>query len=58
MRMIGILGLIYKYQTIAPMLTQNMTTRSFLLPSAIFVPAVFGLIYQQMNYPAGEAKKK
>ena len=31
---------------------------ALLLPAAIFVPAVFGLIYQQMNYPAGEAKKK
>ena len=58
MLIFGILGLVYKYQSIAPMLTQNMTARSFLLPSAIFVPAVFGLIYQQMNYPAGEAKKK
>jgi hypothetical protein len=58
MLIFGILGLIYKYQSIAPMLTQNMTTRAFILPAIIFVPAVFGLIYQQMNYPAADAKKK
>ncbi len=58
MLIFGALGLIYKYQSIAPMLTDNMTSRAFILPAAIFVPAMFGLIYQQMNYPAVEAKKK
>jgi hypothetical protein len=58
MLIFGALGLIYKYQSIAPMLTSNMTTKAFILPSLVFVPAVFGLIYQQMNYPAAEAKKK
>lgn len=54
----GLLGLVYKYQSIAPMLTANMTAKAFILPAAIFVPAVFGLIYQQMSYPPVEVKKK
>jgi len=58
MLIFGALGVIYKYQSIAPSITTNMTARSFMLPSMVFVPAVFGLIYQQMNYPAAEAKKK
>jgi hypothetical protein len=55
---LGLLGLVYKYQSIAPMITTNMTTKSFILPASIFVPAVFGLIYQQMNHPAADVKKK
>src|SRR5215212_6845922 len=58
MLIFGLLGLIYKYPSMATMITSNMTTKSFILPAAIFVPTVFGLIYQQMNYPAGEAAKK
>ena len=58
MLIFGLLGLVYKYPSLAPMLTDHMTSRSFILPAAIFVPTVFGLIYQQMNYPAAEAKKK
>ena len=58
MLIFGTLGLIYKYQSVAQTLTANMTSKAFILPSLVFVPAVFGLIYQQMNYPAAEAKKK
>ena len=58
MLIFGALGLIYKYPSIATSLTQNMTSKSFILPALVFVPAVFGLIYQQMNYPAADAKKK
>jgi hypothetical protein len=53
MLVFGILGLVYKYQSIAPQLTQGLTSRSFILPAAIFLPAMFGLIYQQTAY--GEA---
>jgi hypothetical protein len=58
MLIFGALGLIYKYPSIAQSLTENMTSKSFILPALVFVPAVFGLIYQQMNYPAADAKKK
>ena len=58
MLIFGTLGLVYKYESFAPTITENMTARSFLLPAAVFVPAIFGLVYQHMNYPAVEAKKK
>src|SRR5262245_52040029 len=39
MLIFGILGLIYKYQSIAPQITENMTLKPFLLPVAIVIPA-------------------
>jgi hypothetical protein len=61
MLVFGVLGLVYKYQSIAPQLTSGLTTRSFILPAAIFLPAMFGLIYQQHAYgqapPASGGKK-
>src|SRR5262249_50145482 len=47
MLIFGILGLAYKYQEVGPKVTENMTVKPFLLPLAIFIPALLGLIYQQ-----------
>ena len=47
MLIFGILGVICKYQNLAPQITESMTSKSFILPAAILVPAVVGLIYQQ-----------
>ena len=58
MLIFGILGLIYKYQDIAPKVTENMTLKPFLLPVAIFIPAVLGLIYQQTQFGELDAAKK
>jgi hypothetical protein len=58
MLIFGILGLIYKYQSVAPKLTENMTLKPFLLPLFIFIPAVVGLIYQQTQFGQPEAAKK
>ena len=60
MLVFGILGLIYKYQSIAPAVTDKMTLKPFLLPLTIFVPALLGIIYQQSQFasPEGAAKKK
>lgn len=59
MLIFGILGLIYKYQSLAPRVTENMTLKPFLLPLFIFIPAVVGLIYQQTQFgQAPEAAKK
>jgi hypothetical protein len=49
MLVFGILSLMYRYQDIAPMLTLHLKVQPFLLPAAIFVPAVIGLIFQQHN---------
>jgi hypothetical protein len=56
MLVFGLLGLIYKYQDLGPKLTQSLQHRNFILPMAIFIPAVIGLLYQQANdkpAPAG-----
>jgi hypothetical protein len=61
MLVFGILGLIYKYQSLAPRITDGLTLKPFILPAAIFIPALFGLIYQQTAYghaEAGGGKKK
>lgn len=58
MLILGLLGLIFKYQDLAPHLAQKMTVKPFLLPLSILIPALLGLIYQQTQYPAAEAKKK
>jgi hypothetical protein len=55
MLVFGLLGLIYKYQDVAPKVNASLTDKSFLLPLAIFVPATLGLIYQQTQYGAGGA---
>jgi hypothetical protein len=60
MLIFGLLGLIYKYQDMAPRVNENLSLRPFLLPMFILVPATIGLIYQQTQYPAaaaGPAKK-
>jgi hypothetical protein len=57
----GMLGLIYKYNNLAPAITAGMTAKSFVLPATIFVPAVVGMIYQHTQTSpatAGEGKKK
>ena len=59
MLVFGLLGLIYKYQELAPKVSDNLSARTFILPLCIFVPATLGLIWQQTQYPApaGPPKK-
>ena len=52
MLVFGILGMLYKYQGLGPVVNQNLSVKPFILPLCIFVPAVIGLIYQQTQYPA------
>jgi hypothetical protein len=58
MLIFGLLGLIYKYQSVAPRLTEHITLKPFMLPIAIFIPALLGLIYQQTQFPPPEPTKK
>ena len=55
MLVFGLLGLLFKYPDLAPRVFAFATSRPFLLPVCIFVPALLGLIYQQTAYatPAG-----
>jgi hypothetical protein len=55
MLVFGLLGLIYKYQDLAPRVTDQLSARQFILPLCIFVPATLGLIWQQTQYPAASA---
>ena len=53
MLVFGILGLLYKYNDLAPRLTRGLQDRHFILPMAVLIPAVIGLLYQQAsNKPA------
>lgn len=54
MAVFGILSLVMKYQDVAPKLTQYLSAKTFILPVAIFIPTLCGLIYQQM--PGAGAK--
>ena len=49
MLVFGILGLIYKYQGLAPRLTASLQVKPFLLPMIVFIATILGLIYQQNN---------
>jgi hypothetical protein len=50
----GALGLIYKLKDVGPVITAKMNVAPFLLPMAIFIPAIVGIIYQQQTTaPAG-----
>ena len=53
MVIIGALGLVFKYPDFAPTLSKNLATQPLVLPIAILVPAVLGLIFQQMHSPGG-----
>jgi hypothetical protein len=55
MLVFGLLGLIYKYQEIAPKVSDGLMARQFLLPLFIFIPATLGLIWQQTQYGAPAA---
>lgn len=59
MTIFGLLGLIFKSTAVSPQIIQHLGAKPFILPAAIFIPALFGLIYQQtMGGPAAEPKKK
>ena len=57
MLIFGILGLIFKYDQIAPKVAHTMTLRPFLLPMAVIIPAIIGMLYQQANATPAPAKK-
>lgn len=62
MLVFGILGLIYQYSGAAKQVSEHLRFQPVLLPAAIFIPALLGLIFQQHNAtPAeggGGGKKK
>jgi hypothetical protein len=49
----GLLSLLEKYPSIGPQLAEHLTTQKFLLPVAVMVPAVIGLVFQHHNSTGG-----
>ncbi len=47
MLVFGILSLVYKYQGLAPRVTESLQVKPFLLPMMVFIATILGLIYQQ-----------
>ncbi|MGB7157709.1 MAG: hypothetical protein WBD40_06560 [Tepidisphaeraceae bacterium] len=52
MLVFGLLGLIFKYQSLSPKLLASLTSQPIVLPLSIFIPTVLGLIYQQTQFGA------
>ena len=57
MLIFGLLGLVYNYKPIAEAITKGLAVKPFLLPLAIFIPTVLGLLYQQTSSAPPPAKK-
>lgn len=58
MLVFGLLGIIFKYNVVAPAVQGHIALQPFLLPACIFIPALLGLIYQQTQYPAKAEQPK
>jgi hypothetical protein len=58
MLVFGILSLLYKYQSMAPEVTDVFSKRAFILPTVVLIPALVGLLYQQSMFPAPAPAKK
>jgi hypothetical protein len=54
MLIFGILGLLFKYQDLAPRVGDYLTVKPFILPLFVFIPTVLGTMFQQNGAgPAG-----
>ena len=58
MLIFGVLGMVFKYEQIAPKVTTAMTMRPFILPMAVLIPAIIGMLFQQGGAPAGPPPRK
>jgi len=51
MFIMGLLGLILKYQDVTPKITHNMMSQPLIFPLAVLVPTILGLVFQQLHSP-------
>lgn len=58
MLIFGLLGMVDKYDQVAGKITNAMTMKPFLLPMAIVIPAIVGMLYQQSDGSSAAAGKK
>jgi hypothetical protein len=57
MLIFGLLGMIYKYQSVGPKVTEGLTLKPMILPIVILISAFIGLVYQQTQHAGGESKE-
>lgn len=55
MLVFGVLALMFKYDTVGQTLQHNFAIKPFLLPMAIFVPALVGFVYQLKMFSTQES---
>ena len=58
MLIFGLLGMLCKYDQIAPKVTNTMALKPFILPMAVIIPAIIGMLYQQAGSTAAAPNKK
>ncbi len=51
MLIFGLLGLICKYQSVGPTVTYHIKVQPVILPMAILIAMILGIVYQQHNHP-------
>lgn len=52
MLILGMLGLLYQYEGIHTQIDGTLTANHFILPLAVFIPALLGVIFQHSHKPA------
>lgn len=58
MLIFGLLGMLFKYDQVAPKISNTMALRPFLLPMAIIIPTIIGMLFQQGGGAAPAPGKK
>jgi len=56
MFIMGLLGLILKYQDVTPKITHNMISQPLIFPLAVLVPTILGLVFQQLHSPPAKGE--
>ncbi len=56
MFIMGLLGMILKYQDVTPKITHNMLTQPLIFPIAVLVPTILGLVFQQLHSPPAKSE--
>jgi hypothetical protein len=51
MMIFGLLGLLFKYQSVAPTVSSHIKVQPVILPMAILIAMILGIVYQQHNHP-------
>ena len=54
MLIIGVLGLLLKYPSWGPGLSQHMAGQPLAMPIAVLIPVILGLVYQQTHTGGGD----